>query len=204
MQKTPAYAGDSQRGQGRRRSVDLWFFRPALYRLSYLTSQTRSIRIRLAGTTGFEPATSGLTGRRTLQTVLRSRDLPEMPGVTWEVYRSGGGAQDEFGLGGGRVAAAASRHPLAEPRVGDTGLQSQSPVSRTQRRRGAHIMILLCQGAGGLWTGLGWVTPGGGQALIRSHGPPMGGWGRQVIMRTVGFHVSRFVWVRPVPRWSGG
>jgi hypothetical protein len=25
-------------GQGRRRSVDLWFFRPALYRLSYLTS----------------------------------------------------------------------------------------------------------------------------------------------------------------------
>jgi len=33
-------------------------------------------------------------------------------------------------------------------------------------------MNLLCQGAGGLWTGLGWVTPSGGQALIRSHGPP--------------------------------
>jgi hypothetical protein len=33
-------------------------------------------------------------------------------------------------------------------------------------------MILLCQGAGGLWTGLGWATPGGGQAPIRSHGPP--------------------------------
>ncbi len=33
-------------------------------------------------------------------------------------------------------------------------------------------MNLLCQGAGGLWTGLGGATPGGGQALIRSHGPP--------------------------------
>ena len=42
----------------------------------------------------------------------------------------------------------------------------------------AHIMNLLCQGAGGLWTGLGWATPCGGQALIRSHGPPRGcGWG---------------------------
>ena len=39
-------------------------------------------------------------------------------------------------------------------------------------------MNLLCQGAGGLWTGLGWATPVGGQALIRSHGPPrLGGWG---------------------------
>jgi len=37
-------------------------------------------------------------------------------------------------------------------------------------------MNLLCQGAGGLWTGLGWVTPVGGQALIRSHGPPRRGW----------------------------
>ncbi len=33
-------------------------------------------------------------------------------------------------------------------------------------------MNLLCQGAGGLWTGLGWATRVGGQALIRSHGPP--------------------------------
>ena len=47
-------------------------------------------------------------------------------------------------------------------------------------------MILLCQGAGGLWTGLGGATPVGGQALIRSHGPPrLGGWGRQVIIRTM-------------------
>ncbi len=38
----------------------------------------------------------------------------------------------------------------------------------------SYIMILLCQGAGGLWTGLGWATPVGGHALIRSHGPPKG------------------------------
>ena len=39
----------------------------------------------LAGTTGFEPATSGLTGRRTLQTVLRSLELPGTSGEC-EVY----------------------------------------------------------------------------------------------------------------------
>ena len=43
-----AYSG----GQGRRRSVDLRFFRPALYRLSYLTSQTGSLRSRLGGHDG--------------------------------------------------------------------------------------------------------------------------------------------------------
>ena len=40
MQKTSVLARAFDRGQGRRRSVDLRFFRPALYRLSYLTSQT--------------------------------------------------------------------------------------------------------------------------------------------------------------------
>jgi len=40
--------------------------------------------------------------------------------------------------------------------------------------------LACCQGAGGLWTGLGWATPVGGQARIRSHGPPrlLGGAGR--------------------------
>src|SRR5690606_7869924 len=38
-----------------------------------LPNQTLGPRIRLAGATGFEPATSGLTGRRTLQAVLRPR-----------------------------------------------------------------------------------------------------------------------------------
>jgi hypothetical protein len=69
--------GDSNRGQGRRRSVDLRFFRPALYRLSYLTSKPNPKWIRSAGATGFEPATSGLTGRRTLQAVLRPRDVAD-------------------------------------------------------------------------------------------------------------------------------
>jgi hypothetical protein len=76
-------------GQGRRRSVDLRFFRPALYQLSYLTPpdlmsptaefwrilQPHSAGNEAAGTTGFEPATSGLTGRRTLQTVLRALEF---------------------------------------------------------------------------------------------------------------------------------
>ncbi len=46
------------RGRNRRRSGDLALFRRALYQLSYPT----------ADLTGFEPATSGLTGRRALQT----------------------------------------------------------------------------------------------------------------------------------------
>jgi hypothetical protein len=37
------------------------------------------------------------------------------------------------------------------------------------------LNLLCCQVAGGLWTGLGWATPVGGQALIRSHGPLSGG-----------------------------
>src|SRR5919106_3861924 len=73
-------------GQGRHRSVDLRFFRPALYRLSYLTEQPGSYDPGFAGTTGFEPATSGLTGRRTLQTVLRAlRTHPRLRAET-EVY----------------------------------------------------------------------------------------------------------------------
>jgi integrase len=47
-----------RRGRARDRSADLALFRRALYRLSYPT----------ADLTGFEPATSGLTGRRALQT----------------------------------------------------------------------------------------------------------------------------------------
>ena len=51
-------AGPSSRGRSRHRSDDLALFRRALYRLSYPT----------AVLTGFEPAASGLTGRRALQT----------------------------------------------------------------------------------------------------------------------------------------
>jgi hypothetical protein len=69
-------------GQGQGRTADLWFFRPALYQLSYLTGQTpapgpRPGRVRLAGATGFEPAISGLTGRRELQTSPRPRSCPQ-------------------------------------------------------------------------------------------------------------------------------
>ena len=49
--------------------------------LSYLTGETPTPGLRpgrecLAGATGFEPATSGLTGRRELQTSPRPRVVP--------------------------------------------------------------------------------------------------------------------------------
>ena len=65
-------------------------------------------------------------------------------------------------------------------------------------------MNLLCQGAGGLWTGLGWATPVGGQARIRSHGPPrMGGWGRQVIIKTMLVSMSAGLLGQTPPKMSG-
>ncbi len=80
-QEIPCGTGDFGGGQGRRRSVDLWFFRPALYQLSYLTSHNHArteVRAQyVAGATGFEPATSGLTGRRELQTSPRPRGAPK-------------------------------------------------------------------------------------------------------------------------------
>ena len=54
---------EGEGGRDRRRSGDLPLFRRTLCQLSYPT----------AVSTGFEPATSGLTGRRTLQTVLRDQ-----------------------------------------------------------------------------------------------------------------------------------
>lgn len=67
-----ARPGSLEGGQGRGRTADLRFFRPALCQLSYLTASDRAV---LAGTTGFEPATSGLTGRRELQASPRPREL---------------------------------------------------------------------------------------------------------------------------------
>ena len=44
----------------------------------------------------------------------------------------------------------------------------------------------------------------GGQALIRSHGPPrVGGWGRQVIIRTASAMRQPVDWVRPHPDLKG-
>jgi hypothetical protein len=69
--ENPCLADDLCGGQGQDRTGDLRFFRPALYQLSYLTES--QVPCTLAGTTGFEPATSGLTGRRELQASPRPR-----------------------------------------------------------------------------------------------------------------------------------
>jgi hypothetical protein len=65
-------------GRDRRRSGDLTLFRRALYQLSYPTGQPNSIVRGLshlvADLTGFEPATSALTGRRALQTAPQVRN----------------------------------------------------------------------------------------------------------------------------------
>ena len=75
------WQGSRAGGQGQGRTADLWFFRPALYQLSYLTLHSNArteVRAQcVAGATGFEPATSGLTGRRELQTSPRPRERPQ-------------------------------------------------------------------------------------------------------------------------------
>ncbi len=60
-------------GRDRHRSGDLALFRRALYQLSYPT----------ADLTGFEPATSGLTGRRALQAAPQVLDGERRVGRPW-------------------------------------------------------------------------------------------------------------------------
>ena len=64
------------------------------------------------------------------------------------------------------------------------------------------MILLCCQGAGRLWTGLVGATPVGGQALIRSHGRQVGVWVR-ADRSLEGQHlwcVSRFIGSDPHPR----
>ncbi len=58
-------------GRDRRRSGDLALFRRALCQLSYPTSDRAVL-------TGFEPASSGLTGRRALQTAPQDLVAPAL------------------------------------------------------------------------------------------------------------------------------
>src|SRR5829696_2335079 len=51
-------------GQGRDRTADLAVFSRTLYRLSYLPGGPGLVALVRAVPTGFEPATSALTGRR--------------------------------------------------------------------------------------------------------------------------------------------
>ena len=65
-------------GRDRRRSGDLPLFRRPLCQLSYPTPHKLPSRLEkesVAVPTGFEPATSALTGRRALQTAPRDRIL---------------------------------------------------------------------------------------------------------------------------------
>ena len=67
-------------GQSRDRSDDLTLFRRALYQLSYLTktpAPSRGLGAGSADLTGFEPAASGLTGRRALLAAPQVRTADE-------------------------------------------------------------------------------------------------------------------------------
>ena len=67
-------------------------------------------------------------------------------------------------------------------------------------------MILLCQGAGGLWTGLGWGHTGLVDKLLLGHTVRLeqSGWGRQVIIRTASGLMRQPVdRVRPHPDLKG-
>ena len=77
-----------------------------------MTDNTKAIRALLQVEIDTGIAYRQARGQKFLELV-REGDLHpviwkklEMPGVTEEVYRSGGGAQDEVGLGGGVQAAA--------------------------------------------------------------------------------------------------
>ena len=84
--KKPPLSRGSSSGRDRRRSGDLPLFRRSLCQLSY---PTVSPLARRAVPTGFEPATSGLTGQRALQTAPRdlhpahagAMRLAESPGI---------------------------------------------------------------------------------------------------------------------------
>ncbi len=69
----------------------------------------------------------------------------------------------------------------------------------------ACIMNLLRQGAGGLWTGLGWVTPDWVDKLLLGHTvrQERSGWGRQVIIRTASAMRQPIDRVRPHPDRKG-
>ena len=68
------FPADSFCGRDRRRSGDLPLFRRPLCQLSYPTpTELSHLREFVAVPTGFEPATSALTGRRALQTAPRDR-----------------------------------------------------------------------------------------------------------------------------------
>src|SRR5205807_7328347 len=80
---------------GRHRSVDLALFRRALYQLSYPTLAFEMSTGCGAVLTGFEPATSGLTGRRALQTA--PQDQIVAPQQLPDPTRSSGGRPTGFG-----------------------------------------------------------------------------------------------------------
>src|ERR671916_2041704 len=79
MQMTRRGAWSSCGGRDRRRSGDLPLFRRTLCQLSYPTAclaPAPPVGAKMAVLTGFEPATSGLTGRRALQTAPQDQCTP--------------------------------------------------------------------------------------------------------------------------------
>jgi hypothetical protein len=79
----------------------------------------------------------------------------------------------------------------------------EDPNPRVSMKPGAIQFVVLSRSFWVGWTGLGWATPFGGQAHMRSHRPKRGvGGSRQVIMRTASEGASAGYWVRLPPRSS--
>ncbi len=128
-------------GRDRRRSGDLPLFRRTLYQLSYPTPVALSGEgtrapggAKVAVPTGFEPATSGLTGRRALQTAPRDRDFAwRTPnGIRTRVTALKGQRPRPLDDGGSTPPGGASGHISSQPSPSKSGggvVRSGVPVS---------------------------------------------------------------------------
>src|SRR3954470_21385427 len=117
-------------GRNRRRSGDLPLFRRSLCQLSYPTE------ILVAVPTGFEPATSGLTGRRALQTAPRDQH----PSRGWSNLAPPPGGRSNWLRDVGWATRLISGCPTPGPQVG--GLVDETMTFTTHPSQAVRRMTI--------------------------------------------------------------